>query len=316
MPTVLFFRRSKGFTLIELLVVIAIIAILIGLLLPAVQKVREAAARMSCTNNIKQIGLGVHDYDSAIGKVPPFFGGPTYAPTGPQTVYANWSGYLLPYLELTNTYQAAVANGNNTYSTNVSPENIAPIKVFQCPSDSTSWAGHTNASINYASNIFVFDPQGQKAIAVSMPKGLSSTVMFAERYRYCAPSSGGHTDATWGSSINGSDNGWWSIPGFGYPTYAAKYPGFGGWTQNTGGCCWPDYTSTGASANGNLGGTAFQVNPSATACDWHVTQGAHTGTMQVGMGDGSVRGVSSGVSVPTWVTACTIDSPNPLGSDW
>ncbi len=152
-------RTRVGFTLIELLVVIAIIAILIGLLLPAVQKVREAAARMSCTNNLKQIGLAMHNFESGNGHLPPGISNsnsnayptPTASFSGGSTGSSQVGAlaFLLPYVEQNNVYSqfnpACFTYPASDVWYYVPGPAQTTIKIFLCPSDSISSAA---ASLN------------------------------------------------------------------------------------------------------------------------------------------------------------------------
>ena len=302
----------RGFTLIELLVVIAIIAILIGLLLPAVQKVREAAARMQCSNNLKQLGTAVHNFQSTYAVIPPVEGSTTANAYGSYKSPAGASGtiffYLLPYIEQDNLYKKANGDSMNVGS------NV--VKGFLCPSDPSAINANNYGgcgvmqsiyvqrqgfgSSNYAANVMVFEPRGTQSVEVAMRDGTSNTVMFAERFRNCSPdgaNGGGCTLPAWAWNTikNGGDP--WSSP-----TFGAQDDGIG--QMNAGG------------AKFSNGGVAFQAGPSIQKCNWYVTQGGHSGTMQVGLGDGSARGVSGGISVTTWVNACNPGDGAVLGSDW
>jgi prepilin-type N-terminal cleavage/methylation domain-containing protein/prepilin-type processing-associated H-X9-DG protein len=129
-------QSRRAFTLIELLVVIAIIAVLIGLLLPAVQKVRSAAARLQCKNNLKQIGLAMHNYHGGFEKFPP-----GYLASNPGPGYSDdhgpgwgWAAFLLPYLEQENLYRQIDQTREITDPANAAAR-LTSLAVFLCPSD-------------------------------------------------------------------------------------------------------------------------------------------------------------------------------------
>ena len=128
-------RLPRGFTLVELLVVIAIIGILVGLLLPAVQAAREAARRMQCSNNLKQIGLAVHLYNDVYNKIPPVR--VAAYNTGPAI---SWNARILPFIEQKALYDSVDWSRYNSPSNNASVTNKVVV-TFLCPSDSGEGAG-------------------------------------------------------------------------------------------------------------------------------------------------------------------------------
>jgi prepilin-type processing-associated H-X9-DG protein len=182
--------------LIELLVVIAIIAVLIALLLPAVQAAREAARRAQCTNNLKQLGLGIHNYNQANGAFPPLWGNfgvpsPPSGPSGPNGEWPlGWGTGILPFIEQVPMYNASNYSGGAFHAMNINTVSFAKIPSYVCPSESVKngpWVAST--WINYHASFggpepiaswtgpfvpFLSDPNGYPGNSNVYPFGVSN----------------------------------------------------------------------------------------------------------------------------------------------
>jgi prepilin-type N-terminal cleavage/methylation domain-containing protein len=315
------YRRRGAFTLIELLVVIAIIAILIGLLVPAVQKVREAAARTQCTNNLKQLALGVHSCHDAYRKLPPVSGWfpSTNNQPAANLTYGSVLVHLLPFIEqgplLKSSLTPYPGATYSVYAPCLVPAVYgAAVPVFICPSDPSMANGQptgqtTQGGSSYACNFFAFGAGsnvapysgwswfGTNRIPGSFPDGTSNTILFVEKYARCEypplkMTGGGNM---WAHVNINSGQSWWPV------------------------VMSPDYLQYSTSSIGT--NALFQIQPSpftgtGAACDWTRASTGHAASIQVSLADGSVRSVTPGISATTWWAAFTPAGGEPMPSDW
>jgi prepilin-type N-terminal cleavage/methylation domain-containing protein/prepilin-type processing-associated H-X9-DG protein len=282
----------RAFTLIELLVVIAIIGVVVGLLMPAVQRVREAAHSIKCSNNLRQIALAAHHCHDHYGSLPPGLG--WFPGKGPPGAYGIALFHLLPFIEQDNLYQSSLymgnyfAGNNNVYS--------QPLSVFVCPSDPSVGIeqivqdnlGYIWGASTYAVNAQAFclvnsdgnllDPQCYSRIPGAFPDGTSNTILVSEKYARCSNYNFPEGGNLWAYWFTGTE----------LKPYHAGFE-----------VSWTAY-SVGP-------GSKFQVRPEPYngQCDPTLASSPHSGGIHTAMADGSVRYISSSISPYTWWYLCT-----------
>jgi prepilin-type N-terminal cleavage/methylation domain-containing protein len=289
MPLLRLFRRWRGFTLIELLVVIAIIAILIGLLLPAVQKVRESAARAQSANNVKQLVLACHNYESAQRSLPSAYNFGSYPPSN-GGIFGSLFFAILPFVEEDNRFKQSYTPYSTFNWSNYPPTPITiqayqasntsgRIKLFVSPADPSD-NGSLSSPLSYLNNAGVFF-QGMRLEKIT--DGTSNTIFFAETYTNCQYY---YNAGTWTGS----------------------YPVIRQWNDQYGG-----YSTLNWAWQVN---PTFQVRPTPKQCDASYPTQTPFQVLVTGLGDGSVKMLNPSISNNTWNAALSPQQGETLGNDW
>ena len=289
--------NRRGFTLIELLVVIAIIAILIGLLLPAVQKVREAAARMQCSNNLKQLSLAAHNYESSNGVLPPGFN---------STSYMGSLAYILPYIEQDNIFRMIPPNllvipgtggvwWGSAYGTAQNK-----VKTFNCPTDN---ADSTSPSVG----TFAYFTTANTTLTGGYFPG-SSSPLGKTNYTTNAGALGNTTNTFWGK---------WRGPY--YVDSKTTIVSITDGTSNTmafgeilGG---RETGSRDFNASWMGAGALPTAWSTISPAQWYSFGSKHTGVVQFGWGDGSVRSVRKIGAATDWFSSRWYMATHASGSN-
>ncbi len=325
------FPKRSAFTLIELLVVIAIIAILIGLLVPAVQKVRGAAARMSCSNNLKQIGIALHNHHDSKGYLPPS------RTSSPSQIGIH--AFLLPFVEQDNVYNQIDFTQSYNAAANTTARG-ADVKIFVCPSDPMNMVPVGLAKTNYRANEGTqmnyswgtLDSSGTNLPGLTPPPngpfyvnsswkltditdGTSNTAAFSE-----------HMSSDFSDAVETLLGDWFILhPNFTiYPTTfddAVNTCHNLDW-QNLN---WQGHSTIGAPWLEGAGYTSIYNHvdvPGGKSCAFHPNRyvipanSGHTNGVNVVLCDGSVRFVTYNISLTTWRALGSKDGGDLLGSDW
>lgn len=337
--------HRSAFTLIELLVVIAIIAILIALLVPAVQKVRDAAARLQCQNNLKQIGLAIHNYADSYKVLPP----------GSDSESFSLQAYILPYLEQQNlfnliSFNTAIVSGHGA-SFAISAANVTPaqtiVPAYLCPSDwqpplcsnATTNPGATWAGGNYMynsgsgnGNYYIGAPtdgvfyQNSALRFTSITDGTSNTMFMSETLRGPGPNSSpsspnpnpsrqpaDYSTLCFPSTTTGTScNGGLVLAQLCAGTQTGTVYAYDGDRAVS----WIYGIQTRTSFNAWLLPNSIVNDCAASGTGFFAARSLHSGGVNVLMGDGSVHFVVNSISMTTWQALATANGGEIIGSDF